>query len=58
MMRLVQGLAGVAVAVAGAVGGMASGLVATAAGFPLLTLCGAILSLVMVPVVAAAVRRC
>ena len=47
-----QGLVDVAVAVAGAAGGMASGLVVAAAGYPLLAVGGAVLALAIVPVVA------
>ncbi|MFD0360685.1 MFS transporter [Nocardia sp. GCM10030253] len=52
-----QGLVDVSIAIAGATGGMASGLVVTAAGFPLLALGGGILALAILPTVAAAARR-
>jgi MFS family permease len=46
-----QGTVDVAIAVAGATGGMASGLVVAAAGYPLLAVGGGVLAIV--PVVAA-----
>lgn len=46
-----QGLVDVAIALAGAAGGMASGLVVAAAGFPLLALGGGVLALAVVPAV-------
>ncbi|WP_331453759.1 MFS transporter [Streptomyces sp. SS162] len=52
-----QGLVDVAVAVAGATGGMASGIVVAATGYPVLALAGGVLSLALLPVVAAARRR-
>jgi MFS family permease len=50
----IQGLVDVAIAMAGATGGMASGLVVAAAGYPCLAVGGGVLALVIVPVVAAA----
>ena len=50
----IQGLVDVAIAMAGATGGMASGLVVAAAGYPFLAVGGGVLALVIVPVVAAA----
>jgi MFS family permease len=44
-----QGLVDVAIAVAGAVGGLASGLVVAAAGYPLLAIGGGLLALAIVP---------
>ncbi|MFI6412211.1 MFS transporter [Streptomyces sp. NPDC050585] len=52
-----QGLVDVSVAVAGAAGGMASGLVVAAAGYPFLALAGGVLSLALLPAVAAATPR-
>ncbi|MEU7898674.1 MFS transporter [Nonomuraea sp. NPDC049152] len=52
-----QGLVDVSIAIAGAVGGMASGLVVAAAGYPLLAVGGGILALAIVPVVVAARSR-
>lgn len=52
-----QGLVDVSVAIAGATGGMASGLVVAGAGYPLLAIGGGILALAIVPVVAAARSR-
>lgn len=51
-----QGLADVSIAIAGATGGMASGFVVAAAGYPLLALGGGILALAIVPAVVAAAR--
>jgi MFS family permease len=51
-----QGLVDVSIAIAGATGGMASGLVVAAAGYPLLAIGGGILALAVVPVVVAAAR--
>ncbi|WP_200824712.1 MFS transporter [Nonomuraea solani] len=48
-----QGLVDVSIAIAGATGGMASGLVVAAAGYPILAIAGGILALVIVPAVAA-----
>ncbi|GGP96627.1 MFS transporter [Streptomyces roseolilacinus] len=48
-----QGLVDVAVAIAGATGGMVSGAVVAAAGFPVLALAGGALALALLPVVAA-----
>lgn len=52
-----QGLADVSIAIAGATGGMASGLVVAEAGYPLLAISGGILALAIVPAVIAAARR-
>jgi MFS family permease len=51
-----QGLVDVAIAVAGAGGGMASGLVVAAAGYPLLALGGGVLALAIVPAIVLAAR--
>lgn len=51
-----QGLADVAIAVAAAAGGMASGLIVGAVGYPALALGGAVLALAIVPVATGAVR--
>jgi MFS family permease len=51
-----QGLVDVSIAIAGATGGMASGLVVAAAGYPLLAIGGGILALAIVPAVVAAAR--
>ncbi|MEU4516694.1 MFS transporter [Nonomuraea wenchangensis] len=52
-----QGLVDVAIAIAGATGGMASGLVVAVAGYPLLAIGGGILALVIVPAVTASRSR-
>ncbi|NJQ07120.1 MFS transporter [Streptomyces lonarensis] len=52
-----QGTVDVAVAVAGATGGMSSGLVMATAGFPLLALAGGALALAVVPAVLLTARR-
>lgn len=52
-----QGLVDVSIAIAGATGGMASGLVVAGAGYPLLAIGGGILALAIVPAVAAARSR-
>ncbi|MBA8950830.1 MFS transporter [Actinomadura namibiensis] len=52
----VQGLADVVVAIAGATGGMASGLVVAVAGYPALALGGGVLALAIVPAAVAAER--
>ncbi|WP_327147330.1 MFS transporter [Nocardia sp. NBC_01329] len=52
-----QGLVDVTIAIAGAAGGMASGLVVVAAGYPGLAIGGGILALAIVPAVVAAARR-
>ncbi|MGP4022055.1 MFS transporter [Actinomadura sp. 3N407] len=52
-----QGQVDVSVAIAGATGGMASGLVVAGAGYPLLTIGGGILALAIVPAVAAVRSR-
>ncbi|MBZ4015262.1 MFS transporter [Streptomyces purpurogeneiscleroticus] len=52
-----QGLLDVALAVAGASGGLSSGVVVVAGGFPLLALAGGALALAVVPVLALTVRR-
>ncbi|MER7792728.1 MFS transporter [Streptomyces sp. NPDC097640] len=51
-----QGLVDVSIAIAGAVGGMASGLVVAAAGYPFLAVGGGILALGIVPTVIVAAR--
>ncbi|MEV0999916.1 MFS transporter [Nonomuraea sp. NPDC050202] len=51
-----QGLVDVSISIAGAAGGMASGLVVAVAGYPLLAIGGGILALVIVPAVVAAAR--
>ncbi|MEV4799069.1 MFS transporter [Nonomuraea sp. NPDC049421] len=51
-----QGSADVVVSVAGATGGMASGLVVAVAGYPILAICGGILALAVVPATVAAAR--
>ncbi|MEV0174556.1 MFS transporter [Streptomyces sp. NPDC050803] len=48
-----QGLVDVSIAIAGATGGLASGLVVSAAGYPVLALTGGILSLAVLPAIAA-----
>ena len=52
-----QGLVDVVIAVAGAGGGMASGLVVASAGFPVLALGGGLVALAVVPMAVAAARR-
>ncbi|MFC5822439.1 MFS transporter [Nonomuraea insulae] len=52
-----QGLVDVSVAIAGAAGGLASGLVVAGAGYPLMAIGGGILALAIVPAVAAARSR-
>jgi MFS family permease len=52
-----QGLVDVVIAVAGAGGGMVSGLVVAVAGFPVLALGGGLLALAVVPMVVVAARR-
>lgn len=52
-----QALVDVFIAIAGATGGMASGLVVAAVGYPLLALVGGILALAIVPAVAVARSR-
>ncbi|GAB2601164.1 MFS transporter [Kribbella endophytica] len=51
-----QGLADVCVAIAGAFGGLASGVVVAEAGYPLLAVGGGVLALAVVPVVTLAAR--
>ncbi|MBB3724921.1 MFS transporter [Nonomuraea dietziae] len=51
-----QGLVDVSIAIAGAAGGVASGLVVAAAGYPLLAIGGGVLALAIVPAVVAAAR--
>ncbi|MFI0480981.1 MFS transporter [Actinomadura sp. 9N215] len=51
-----QGLVDVAIAVAGATGGMASGLVVATAGYPFLAICGGILAMAIVPAAVATAR--
>jgi MFS family permease len=48
-----QGMVDVSIAVAGATGGLSSGLVVAAAGFPVLALTGGILALAILPAIAA-----
>lgn len=52
-----QGLVDVSIAIAGATGGMASGLMVSAAGYPALALTGGVLSLALLPAVAASAYR-
>ncbi|MFI9027945.1 MFS transporter [Streptomyces sp. NPDC053560] len=52
-----QGVLDVGIAVAGATGGMSSGLVVVAGGFPVLALAGGVLALAILPVLALTVRR-
>lgn len=52
-----QGLVDVGIAVAGAGGGLASGLVVAASSYPTLTLAGGLLALAIVPIVAITSRR-
>ncbi|WP_030983513.1 MFS transporter [Streptomyces sp. NRRL S-1813] len=52
-----QGLVDVGIALAGATGGMASGLVVVLGGYPTLALAGGILALAVLPVLVWAVRR-
>ncbi|CAL9657771.1 Riboflavin transporter RfnT [Streptomyces sp. enrichment culture] len=48
-----QGMVDVSIAVAGATGGLTSGLVVSAAGYPVLALAGGVLSLAVLPAIAA-----
>jgi MFS family permease len=48
-----QGMVDVSIAIAGATGGLTSGLVVTAAGYPFLALTGGVLALAVLPAVAA-----
>ncbi|MFV0137411.1 MFS transporter [Streptomyces sp. HMX87] len=52
-----QGLVDVSIAIAGATGGMASGIVVDAAGYPMLALAGGVLSLAVLPAVIATAHR-
>jgi len=52
-----QGLVDVSIAIAGATGGLASGIVVSATSYPLLALIGGILSLTLLPVIAATARN-
>ncbi|GFE26576.1 MFS transporter [Streptomyces nigrescens] len=52
-----QGLVDVGIALAGAAGGMSSGLVVVVGGYPTLALAGGVLALAVLPVVAWSVRR-
>ncbi|MET7641335.1 MFS transporter [Streptomyces sp. NPDC005438] len=52
-----QGTVDVSIALAGATGGMTSGLVVAAAGFPVLALVGGLLSLALLPAIALTARR-
>ncbi|MCF3172013.1 MFS transporter [Streptomyces sioyaensis] len=51
-----QGTVDVAIAIAGATGGLASGLVVSAASYPVLALTGGVLALALVPAIAATAR--
>lgn len=51
-----QGLVDVGMSLAGATGGMVSGLVVTGGGYPLLALCGGVLALAVIPLTACAAR--
>ncbi|MCX4637702.1 MFS transporter [Streptomyces sp. P9-2B-2] len=51
-----QGTVDVAIALAGTTGGLASGLVVSAAGYPILALTGGVLSLAILPAIAATAR--
>jgi hypothetical protein len=48
-----QGMVDVSIAIAGATGGLTSGLVVSAAGYPVLALTGGILALAVLPAIAA-----
>ncbi|CAM5713531.1 MULTISPECIES: MFS transporter [Streptomyces] len=52
-----QGVVDVSIAIAGATGGMASGIMVAAAGYPALALTGGLLSLALLPAVAASAYR-
>jgi MFS family permease len=52
-----QGLVDVSIAIAGATGGLASGAVVAAASYPVLALAGGVLSLAVLPAVAATAHR-
>lgn len=52
-----QGLVDVSIAIAGATGGMASGIMVAATGYPVLALTGGVLSLALLPAVAATAYR-
>ncbi len=52
-----QGTVDVAIAIAGATGGMASGIVVTAAGYPLLALTGAAFALALLPAVVVTAQK-
>ncbi|MFH8370633.1 MFS transporter [Streptomyces sp. NPDC018031] len=52
-----QGLADVSIAIAGATGGLASGLMVAATGYPVLALTGGVLSLALLPAIAATAHR-
>ncbi|MDQ0947355.1 MFS family permease [Streptomyces phaeochromogenes] len=52
-----QGLVDVSIAIAGATGGMASGIMVAATSYPVLALTGGVLSLALVPAVAATAYR-
>lgn len=51
-----QGLVDVGMSLAGATGGMVSGLVVAGAGYPLLAVCGGVLALAVIPLTARAAR--
>ncbi|MEW1657623.1 MFS transporter [Streptomyces sp. NPDC093707] len=52
-----QGMVDVAIAIAGAAGGLASGLVVAAASFPVLALTGGVIALAVLPAIAASAKR-
>jgi MFS family permease len=52
-----QGLVDVSIAIAGATGGLASGAVVAAASYPALALAGGVLSLAVLPAIAATAHR-
>lgn len=52
-----QGMVDVSIAIAGATGGLASGMVVAAASYPVLALAGGILSLAVLPAIAATASR-
>lgn len=52
-----QGMVDVSIAIAGATGGLASGLVVAASGYPVLALTGGILALAVLPAIAATASR-
>ncbi|CAL9352964.1 MFS transporter [Streptomyces sp. enrichment culture] len=52
-----QGMVDVSIAIAGATGGLASGLVVSTAGYPVLALTGGVLALAILPAIAATAAR-